>query len=90
MYVYFALLSPGLSCPGANSSVLNTEEYFQYVKNVTFPGLTNPAFRFDENGDPLAQYYVNNLQVKSKLAILDFSVFAFDKWTYKTTIVHDI
>ncbi|XP_041482674.1 metabotropic glutamate receptor 3-like isoform X2 [Lytechinus variegatus] len=52
----------GPSCPDVNASILNTEEYFQYVKNVTFQGLTNPSFGFDANGNPLAQYYINNLQ----------------------------
>ncbi|XP_030838076.1 metabotropic glutamate receptor 3 isoform X3 [Strongylocentrotus purpuratus] len=79
----------GSSCPGANASVLNTEDYFQYVKNVTFPGLTNPAFRFDENGDPLAQYYVNNLQVSD--GVYDFmEVGSWDplqKFTWSDDIV---
>eukprot|EP00057_Strongylocentrotus_purpuratus_P026631 XP_011681105.1 PREDICTED: extracellular calcium-sensing receptor [Strongylocentrotus purpuratus] len=84
-----AIISRGSSCPGVNSSVLNTEDYFQYVKNVTFPGLTNPAFRFDENGDPLAQYYVNNLQVSD--GVYDFmEVGSWDplqKFTWSDDIV---
>ena len=38
--------------------------YLDFIKNVTFNGLTNPSFQFDANGDPLAQYEIVNLQVR--------------------------
>ncbi|XP_071495497.1 metabotropic glutamate receptor 3-like [Diadema antillarum] len=52
----------GPSCVNSTTSAINTDEFFQYVRNVTFNGLTNPSFRFDENGDPMAQYFIFNLQ----------------------------
>ncbi|XP_038050260.1 metabotropic glutamate receptor 3-like [Patiria miniata] len=44
------------------TQTLDLEVYLDYVKRVNFSGLTNSNFMFDENGDPIGQYDIYNLQ----------------------------
>ncbi|XP_033096109.1 metabotropic glutamate receptor 2-like [Anneissia japonica] len=38
------------------------QSYAEYIRNVSFNGVTNPSFSFDRNGDPHARYKILNLQ----------------------------
>ncbi|XP_033638248.1 metabotropic glutamate receptor 3-like isoform X1 [Asterias rubens] len=50
-------------CQDCHGNVqIDGEAYLDYVRNVNFTGVTNPNFKFDEDGDPLAQYEIHNLQ----------------------------
>ncbi|XP_072033630.1 metabotropic glutamate receptor 3-like [Amphiura filiformis] len=72
-------------CYNNATGKLNLEYYLDYIKNVSFEGLTNPHFQFDDNGDPLAQYEIVNLQNKD--GILTFEkvgqwdpTLGFEEW----------
>ena len=64
----FSFVLIGNACFNNATGKLNLELYLGFIKNVTFHGLTNPHFKFDENGDPLAQYEIVNLQVRGTIS----------------------
>ncbi|XP_022098731.1 metabotropic glutamate receptor 3-like isoform X2 [Acanthaster planci] len=60
----YALHDMLTQCDGClnDTKNLDLEAYLDYIKEVNFSGLTNSNFMFDDNGDPMGQYEIYNLQ----------------------------